>query len=200
MCGSQIGDSLARCRSGGSQGTQRARHCPHDCPFSGALHLMSESLVMSVDLKVVLSPYSYFHLTRGIFGSLSKGCVTRTLYFPSVSLRSFSCLPFLQGLRVLVWTDNTIVAYINQQGGMHSHRTDPFVQRSLFVSSSNACPGIADMLSRSTLVYREWSLDPAVVEQIWARFFEGQWICSRQGRKHSVCYSFPRNVWMYPWE
>lgn len=92
------------------------------------------------------------------------------------------CFWFLQGNHVLLGPNNTMmVSYINRQGGVRSHCLHSLVHRMILLSSDRFLslrvmhiPGTinagTDILSRGAPVYGEWSLHPAVVEQIWPRF------------------------------
>lgn len=88
------------------------------------------------------------------------------------------CFLFLQGNHALLGTNNTMVSYINRQGGVWSHYLHSLVHRMILLSSDLFLslrvmhnPGTlnagTDILSRGAPVYGEWSLHPAVVEQIW---------------------------------
>lgn len=88
------------------------------------------------------------------------------------------CFSFLQGNHVLLGTNNAMVSYINRQGGVWSHCLHSLVHRMILLSSDlflslrvMHIPGTlnagTDILSRGAPVYGEWSLHPAVVEQIW---------------------------------
>lgn len=84
--------------------------------------------------------------------------------------------PFLESHHILVRTENTMtVSYINWQGGLCSRRLYMLACRlilwscgSLLSLRATHIPGHlnlgADMLSKSTPVYGEWALHPAVVE------------------------------------
>lgn len=95
-----------------------------------------------------------------------------------LSLKCF--LSFLRGHYVLMGS-TTMVVYINCQVGpsidahMFAHRLILWSGRCLLSLRVTHVPGIlkagADLLSRCTLMYGEWTLHPVVVEQIWARYW-----------------------------
>ena len=95
-------------------------------------------------------------------------------------------LQYLEGRHVLVRSDNTsVVAYINHQGGLRSHRLHEMTRELLvwaharFLSLRAAyVPGglntAADMLSRDGPREGDWRLHPQVVQQLWASFGRAQ--------------------------
>lgn len=97
-----------------------------------------------------------------------------------LSLKHF--LLSLMGHHVLMRTDNTpMVAYINRQGGLRSSQLYMLARKlilwncgCLLSLRATHIPGAlntgADLLSRGTPVYREWTLHPEIVEQIWAHY------------------------------
>ncbi|KAF7221522.1 putative LOC107375874-like protein, partial [Nothobranchius furzeri] len=119
---------------------------------------------------------------RGVWSRELWGTHINYLELLAVFLALRRFLPFLSGHHVLVRTDNTTtVAYINRQGGLRSMRLDTLARRLILWCSRHLLsirathvPGVlnrgADLLSRGTPLYGDWSLHPAVVEQIWIRF------------------------------
>ena len=97
-----------------------------------------------------------------------------------LALQSFET--FLLGRHVLVRTDNvTTKYYINKQGGLRSPRLDGlareitlWVHKRLLSLRAEHVPGLlnsgADLLSRGTPRYDDWSLNPQVATSIWDRF------------------------------
>ena len=97
-----------------------------------------------------------------------------------LALQHFEC--WLTGCHVLVKTDNTTtVSYINRQGGLRSLTLHVLARelilwcdRRLLSVRALHVPGLlnrgADLLSRGSCRYDDWSLHPKVVDQIWARF------------------------------
>ena len=91
-------------------------------------------------------------------------------------------LSVLAGRHVLIRTDNTTtVAYINRQGGLRSRHLHMLARRLILWSNKRLLslrathiPGVLnrgeDLLSRSAPLYGEWTLHPAIVEQVWHRF------------------------------
>jgi hypothetical protein len=89
-------------------------------------------------------------------------------------------ITFLKGLQVMIATDNSVVSYINKQGGTHSHTLLSHTQELLlWVDTHNitlrAChiPGrfnvIADRLSRHHQVLTsEWQLQPMILYRIFS--------------------------------
>nr|XP_054607225.1 uncharacterized protein LOC129167121 [Nothobranchius furzeri] len=119
---------------------------------------------------------------RGVWSRELWGTHINYLELLAVFLALRRFLPFLSGHHVLVRTDNTTtVAYINRQGGLRSMRLHTLARRLILWCSRHLLsirathvPGVlnrgADLLSRGTPLYGDWSLHPAVVEQIWIRF------------------------------
>ena len=95
-------------------------------------------------------------------------------------------LPFISNCHVLIRTDNvTAMAHVNRQGGLRSlalhtlaHRLIVWSDKHRKLVRATHVPGVqnrgADLLSRGACHYREWSLHPAVVAQIWDRFDQPQ--------------------------
>nr|XP_054606384.1 uncharacterized protein LOC129166858 [Nothobranchius furzeri] len=119
---------------------------------------------------------------RGVWSRELWGTHINYLELLAVFLALRRFLPFLSGHHVLVRTDNTTtVAYINHQGGLRSMRLHTLARRLILWCSRHLLsirathvPGVlnrgADLLSRGTPLYGDWSLHPAVLEQIWIRF------------------------------
>ena len=94
--------------------------------------------------------------------------------------------PNLKGRHILVMTDNmTARAYINRQGGMVSENCRFWARRIWLWVSQNALsiaaeyvPGkenvAADMLSRGGPRDDDWSLNPLIVQRLWALFGEAR--------------------------
>ncbi len=92
----------------------------------------------------------------------------------------------LHDKHALVRTDNTVtVAYINNQGGLHSRRMSQLALHLLLWSQKHLrslrtvhIPGelnrAADELSRQPALPGEWRLHPEVVQLIWRRFGDAQ--------------------------
>ncbi len=90
--------------------------------------------------------------------------------------------PLLLGKHVLVRTDNTAaVSYINQLGGIRSHRMSQLARHLLLWSHTQfkslravLIPGqlnrAADALSRQLTFPGEWRLHPETIRLIWSRF------------------------------
>ena len=118
-----------------------------------------------------------------------------------LSLKHF--LPSLMGHHVLVKTDNTTtVSYINRQGGLRSRRLHTLARKLILWSDGRLLslrathvPGVlntgADLLSRGSPVYGEWTLHPGVVRQIWARFGRAtvDLFASRENAQCALFYS-----------
>lgn len=129
------------------------------------------------------------------WGSVIKGRTVNGMW--SVNLRHayINCLellavfltlkhfvPFLWGHYVLLGMDNTSkVEYINRQGGLRSRQLHTLARKLILWSdvhllSVRATHVLrvqnlgADHLSRGNPLYAEWTLHPAVVDQIWTRF------------------------------
>ena len=97
-----------------------------------------------------------------------------------LALRRF--LPWLRGHHVLVRSDNmTTVSYINKQGGLRSpvlhklaHDLIVWCEPRLLSLRATHVPGVwnrgADLLSRGTCRYGDWSLHTAIAAQIWDRY------------------------------
>lgn len=98
----------------------------------------------------------------------------------SLALKHF--LPLIRGCHVLIRTDNTtVVAYINRQGGTRSLRLHRLARELVLWAGAHLAsirathvPGAlnsgADLLSRGTPLYGEWTIHPQVVATIWERF------------------------------
>ena len=90
--------------------------------------------------------------------------------------------PFVRGCHVLIRTDNTTtMCYINRQGGLHSPVLHGLAQRlilwcdaRLLSIKASHVPGLlnrgADLLSRGGCRYDDWSLHPAVMDEVRLRF------------------------------
>lgn len=91
-------------------------------------------------------------------------------------------LPYLEGRHILVRLDNTtVVAYINHQGELRSHRLHEMTRELLVwahahLTSVRAAhvPGVlnsvADMLSRDGPREGDWRLHRQVMQQLWVKF------------------------------
>ena len=98
----------------------------------------------------------------------------------AVRLALLHFLQYLEGRHVLVRSDNTtVVAYINNQGGLRSLHLHEMTRELLvwahahFPSRAAYVPGVqnsaADMLSRDGPREGDWRLHPQVVQLLWAR-------------------------------
>ncbi len=106
------------------------------------------------------------------------------LWTVHLALRQFR--PLLLGKHVLVRMDNTVaVSYINQLGGIRSHRMSQLARHLLLWSHTQFkslravhIPGklnrAADTLSRQLQFTGEWRLHPETIRLIWSRFGEAQ--------------------------
>ena len=122
------------------------------------------------------------HSTRGLWtGALTTAHINYLeLMAVFLALRHF--LPLLRQCHILVKTDNiTTKYYINKQGGLHSRKLDTLAREiTLWCEAHLASvraehiPGLsnsgADLMSRGGYRYADWSLHPAVAEQIWQRY------------------------------